>query len=144
MPLPMPEWPSEIPFQTFQKRCKGAGLAQRIETSGGSTCAYLHEGNLLLEVHHKGTGVFKGLPSPFTATRYHSLIVEEPLPDVRVGRDIGAPPPFIGELVDHVSPTCSYTSRHRPWMQSVLPAPLTPESSVNLLGITPYLRANSG
>lgn len=33
-------------------------------------------------VHHKGTGVFKGLPTPFTATRYHSLIVEEPLPDV--------------------------------------------------------------
>jgi anthranilate synthase component 2 len=33
-------------------------------------------------IHHKGTGVFKGLPSPFTATRYHSLIVEEPLPDV--------------------------------------------------------------
>ena len=33
-------------------------------------------------VHHKGTGVFKGLPSPFTATRYHSLIVEEPLPAV--------------------------------------------------------------
>ena len=33
-------------------------------------------------VHHKGTGVFKGLPSPFTATRYHSLIVEEPLPEV--------------------------------------------------------------
>ncbi len=31
-------------------------------------------------VHHKGTGIFKGLPSPFTATRYHSLIVEEPLP----------------------------------------------------------------
>ena len=33
-------------------------------------------------VHHKGTGIFKGLPSPFQATRYHSLIVEEPLPDV--------------------------------------------------------------
>jgi len=33
-------------------------------------------------VHHKGTGVFKGLPSPMTATRYHSLIVAEPLPDV--------------------------------------------------------------
>ena len=33
-------------------------------------------------VHHKGKGIFKGIPSPFTATRYHSLIVEEPVPDV--------------------------------------------------------------
>lgn len=28
------------------------------------------------QVHHRGGGVFKGLPTPFAATRYHSLVVE--------------------------------------------------------------------
>jgi len=34
-------------------------------------------------IHHDGRGVFVGLPNPFEATRYHSLIVEkETLPGV--------------------------------------------------------------
>lgn len=33
-------------------------------------------------IYHKGDGLFDGVPSPFEATRYHSLIVEEStLPD---------------------------------------------------------------
>ena len=31
-------------------------------------------------IYHNGQGVFAGLPNPFEATRYHSLIVKEPLP----------------------------------------------------------------
>ena len=32
-------------------------------------------------VHHDGRGVFKGVSQPFTAGRYHSLVVAEPVPD---------------------------------------------------------------
>jgi anthranilate synthase component II len=34
------------------------------------------------QIHHHGNSVFTGLPNPFTATRYHSLVIErETLPD---------------------------------------------------------------
>ncbi|MBI5034385.1 MAG: aminodeoxychorismate/anthranilate synthase component II [Chloroflexi bacterium] len=33
-------------------------------------------------VYHAANGLFKDVPSPFMAGRYHSLIVQEPLPDV--------------------------------------------------------------
>jgi anthranilate synthase component 2 len=33
-------------------------------------------------IRHEGKGVFRGLPNPFTATRYHSLVIErESLPE---------------------------------------------------------------
>ncbi|GJM13809.1 MAG: glutamine amidotransferase [Pseudohongiella sp.] len=36
----------------------------------------------LSDIHHSGKGVFRDLPEPFTATRYHSLVVDaQQLPD---------------------------------------------------------------
>ncbi|MCL4395245.1 MAG: aminodeoxychorismate/anthranilate synthase component II [Chloroflexi bacterium] len=32
-------------------------------------------------IFHDGRGLYRGIPSPFEAGRYHSLIVAEPLPD---------------------------------------------------------------
>ncbi len=42
---------------------------------------YIHHGKTS-EMYHDGRTIYKGVPSPFTATRYHSLIVERAsLPD---------------------------------------------------------------
>ena len=51
---------------------QGAGVVRAREPMHGKTRSVVHEGN----------GLFQGLPSPFTVTRYHSLVVErQSLPD---------------------------------------------------------------
>ena len=49
-------------------------------------------------VTHDGSGVFAGLPSPFTATRYHSLIVED-IPECLVVNAYSETPGLDGSAV---------------------------------------------
>ncbi|NCW59859.1 MAG: aminodeoxychorismate/anthranilate synthase component II [Rhodobacteraceae bacterium] len=57
---------------------------QTIGQAFGGTVVRCHEivHGKMGTMHHTDQGLFKGLPTPFEATRYHSLIVErETLPD---------------------------------------------------------------
>ncbi|MCG7844438.1 MAG: gamma-glutamyl-gamma-aminobutyrate hydrolase family protein, partial [Methanomassiliicoccales archaeon] len=55
------------------------GIAQTFGGTVGRSKTPMHGKTSL--VHHDGEGVFKGLPSPLTVGRYHSLcVVEDGLP----------------------------------------------------------------
>ena len=55
-------------------------------------------------VDHDGSGVFAGLPSPFTATRYHSLVVEDIPDDLTINATSETP---------GLDGTCAMGFRHR-------------------------------
>ena len=53
-------------------QCIGAAFGGRIDRA---SVGPVH--GKTSEIAHDGSGVFAGLPAPFTATRYHSLAIEE-------------------------------------------------------------------
>jgi len=50
-------------------QCIGAAYGGEIVRAG----APMH--GKISRIHHSGTGLFSGLPTPFSATRYHSLVI---------------------------------------------------------------------
>ena len=53
------------------------GMQSMNEVFGGTTCrAPVPVHGKTDMIAHKGTGIFNGMPSPFAAARYHSLIIE--------------------------------------------------------------------
>jgi anthranilate synthase component 2 len=58
----------------------GGSVVRAPEPMHGKACA----------VKHDGSGLFAGLPSPFTAARYHSLALAPVLPDVLIANATAA------------------------------------------------------
>ncbi|MGH9205389.1 MAG: anthranilate synthase component II, partial [Acidimicrobiales bacterium] len=67
---------TELPVLGVCLGHQGLGLATGAEVRRAPQPRHGH----LTTVHHTGDGIFAGLPPRFTAVRYHSLCVADPLP----------------------------------------------------------------
>jgi anthranilate synthase/aminodeoxychorismate synthase-like glutamine amidotransferase len=57
------------------------GHQSLVEAFGGRTIRGIPIHGKDAEIEHDGRGIYQGLPRPFTAGRYHSLIADPDLPD---------------------------------------------------------------
>lgn len=69
-------------FEQFHKRVPILGVCLGHQCLGASFGGNVVRAKRLMHgktspIFHDGKGIFNGLPNPFTATRYHSLIVEK-------------------------------------------------------------------
>lgn len=73
------EFHSRIPILGVSQghQCIAAAFGGRVEPAPHAGAMH----GQARAIYHYGRGVFNGLPSPFTAACYHSLLVHEPLPD---------------------------------------------------------------
>ncbi|MHC4992969.1 MAG: anthranilate synthase component II, partial [Planctomycetota bacterium] len=68
-------------IRQFRGRIPILGVCLGHQTIADVAGMTVHQHDVLMhgktsEIHHDGLGVFSGLPNPFVATRYHSLIVD--------------------------------------------------------------------
>jgi len=76
----------ELAAQCIERRRPLLGVClghQAIALACGSKVGRTHPVHgKVAQVRHDGSGLFEGLRSPFSATRYHSLAVDEPVPSL--------------------------------------------------------------
>ena len=58
------------------------GHQSLVQAFGGQVVRHVPVHGKATEIEHDGSGLFKGLPSPLTVGRYHSLVADPDLPEV--------------------------------------------------------------
>ena len=74
-------------LETLQGRVPVLGVCLGHQTIGDASGMTVRRSNAPVHgktspVHHDGRGIFSGIPSPFEATRYHSLVIERDTVDL--------------------------------------------------------------